>query len=405
LAGIHAALHNDIFIKILNLEIAKEAWNKLKEEYQGSERTKKMKVLNLIREFEALKMKETESVREFSDKISKVVAQIRLLGEDLSDERVVEKILVCLPEMFEAKISSLEENKNFSEITVAELVNVLQASEQRRSLRMEENVEGAFLASNKGKNRSFKSFGKKKFPPCPHCKKDTHLDKFCWYRPGVKCRACNQLGHVEKVCKNKTNQQEQQARVVEDHQEDEEQLFKASCYLACSSKETWLIDSGCTNHITNNVSLFKELDESFYSKVVVGNEQHVEVKGKGVVVVETLSGIKYISDVLFVPEINQSLLSVGQMMEKNYSLHFKDMKCTTFDPFGSKSMIVEMKRKSFLVEWKRTSLRVFPSRVDANFSAQKRGTLNDNYARCNIAMLETARYTEAAYFEGYKVTK
>ena len=171
MAGIHAALHNDIFIKILNLEIAKEAWNKLKEEYQGSERTKKMKVLNLIREFEALKMKETESVREFSDKISKVVAQIRLLGEDLSDERVVEKILVCLPEMFEAKISSLEENKNFSEITVAELVNVLQASEQRRSLRMEENVEGAFLASNKGKNRSFKSFGKKKFPPCPHCKK------------------------------------------------------------------------------------------------------------------------------------------------------------------------------------------------------------------------------------------
>jgi len=76
------------------------------------------------------------------------------LGEDLSDQTVVEIILVCLQEMFEAKISSLEENKNFSEITVAELVNALQASEQRRSLRMEENVEGAFLASNKGK-RSF----------------------------------------------------------------------------------------------------------------------------------------------------------------------------------------------------------------------------------------------------------
>ena len=65
LAIIHAALHDDIFIKILNLEIAKEAWNKLKEEYQGSERTKKMKVLDLIREFEALKMKETETVRVF----------------------------------------------------------------------------------------------------------------------------------------------------------------------------------------------------------------------------------------------------------------------------------------------------------------------------------------------------
>jgi len=209
---------------------------------------------------------------------------------------------------------------------------------------------------------------------------------------------------VERVCKNKTNRQEQQARVVEHHQEDEEQLFKASCYLACSSNETWLIDSGCINHTTNNVSFFKELDESFFSKVVIGNGQHVEVKDKGVVAVETLSGIKYISDVLFVPEINQSLLSVGQMMEKNYSLHFKDMKCTIFYPSGSKLMIVGMSGKSFPVEWKKTSLHVFPSRVDANLSAQKRGTLDGNYARCNIAMLETARYTEAANFEGCKVT-
>jgi len=62
--------------------------------------------------------------------------------------------------------------------------------------------------------------------------------------PWVKYRACNQLRHIEKVCKNKTNQQEQQVRVVKHHQENEDQLFKASYYLACSNNETWLIDSG-----------------------------------------------------------------------------------------------------------------------------------------------------------------
>lgn len=56
---INVALHDDMFIKILNLKAAKEAWDKLKEEFQASERTKKMQVLNLIREFEALKLKET----------------------------------------------------------------------------------------------------------------------------------------------------------------------------------------------------------------------------------------------------------------------------------------------------------------------------------------------------------
>nr|KYP40246.1 hypothetical protein KK1_038439 [Cajanus cajan] len=103
LAIIQAAVHDDVFIKILNLDTAKEAWDKLKEEFQGSERTRRMKVLNLRREFEAIKMKEAETVKEFADRLSKVVTQIRLLGEELSDQRVVEKILVCLPERFESK--------------------------------------------------------------------------------------------------------------------------------------------------------------------------------------------------------------------------------------------------------------------------------------------------------------
>ena len=126
-----------------------------------------MKVLNLRREFEAIKMKEAETVKEFADRLSKVVTNIRLLGEELSDQKVVEKILVCLPERFESKISSLEENKDFSQITVVELVNALQATEHRRSLRMQENVEGAFVANRKGKahgsiNSRKKSFGGKK---------------------------------------------------------------------------------------------------------------------------------------------------------------------------------------------------------------------------------------------------
>ncbi|KHN31154.1 hypothetical protein glysoja_012804 [Glycine soja] len=123
-----------------------------------------MKVLNLRREFEAIKMKEAETVKEFADRLSKVVTNIRLLGEELSDQKVVEKILVCLQERFD---SSLEENKDFSQITVVELVNALQATEHRRSLRMQENVEGAFVANRKGKahgsiNSRKKSFGGKK---------------------------------------------------------------------------------------------------------------------------------------------------------------------------------------------------------------------------------------------------
>ena len=64
----------------------------------------------------------------------------------------------------------------------------------------------------------------------------------------------------------------------------------------CNSAETkdssWLIDSGCTNHITTDLSLFRDLDKSYLSKVRIGNGDSVKVEGKGAIEVETLSGTK-----------------------------------------------------------------------------------------------------------------
>jgi hypothetical protein len=42
------------------------------------------------------------------------VNQVRLLGEDFPDSRIVKKVLVNLPEKFEHKICSLEDSKDFS---------------------------------------------------------------------------------------------------------------------------------------------------------------------------------------------------------------------------------------------------------------------------------------------------
>ena len=66
-------------------------------------------------------MKDYEVLKEFSDRLLKVVNQIRILGEDLSDRRVVEKVLISLPERFEAKISSLEESKDLNQISSLEV--------------------------------------------------------------------------------------------------------------------------------------------------------------------------------------------------------------------------------------------------------------------------------------------
>ena len=73
------------------------------------------------------KMKETKVVKDYTDRLLMLVNKIMMLGEEFFDTRVVEKLLVTLPERFESKISSLEESKDLLIITLAELFNALQA--------------------------------------------------------------------------------------------------------------------------------------------------------------------------------------------------------------------------------------------------------------------------------------
>jgi len=65
-----------------------------------------------------------------------------------------------MPEKYESKISSLEESKDLTNISLGELVNALKAQEQRRSMRLEESMHGGFQARAQyqegGKDKRFK---------------------------------------------------------------------------------------------------------------------------------------------------------------------------------------------------------------------------------------------------------
>jgi len=84
----------------MTCETAKEAWDKLKEEFEGNNRVKSVRLLALKRKFELLKMKDSDSVKEYSSKLMEIVNQIRILGETFPDQKVVEKILISLPDKF-----------------------------------------------------------------------------------------------------------------------------------------------------------------------------------------------------------------------------------------------------------------------------------------------------------------
>jgi len=57
--------------------------------------------------------------------------------------------------------------------------------------------------------------------------------------------------------------------------------------------------------------IFVEMDTSVRTQVKMGNRVMVETKGKGIIGVQTKKGKRLIHDVLYVPDLNQSLLSLG----------------------------------------------------------------------------------------------
>ena len=166
-ACLFAGVSPMVFTRIMSLKSAKEIWDYLKTEYEGDERIRGIQTLNLIREFELQKMKESKSVKEYSDRLLSIANKVRLLGSMLKDSRIVEKLLVIVPERFEATITTLENTKDLSKISLTELLNALQAQEQRRGMRQDGAVEGALLVKHEG---GWRNKGRN-YPPCKHCNK------------------------------------------------------------------------------------------------------------------------------------------------------------------------------------------------------------------------------------------
>ncbi len=103
------------------------------------------------------------------------------------------------------------------------------------------------------------------------------------------------FGHLQKDCRLLKNNQ--QANFTEE-KEGEGSLFYA-CQHVSEKNDTWFLDSGCSNHMTPEKEIFIDIDTSFSSKVKMGNGVVVDVKGNGIVGVETKRGLKQIHDVLF----------------------------------------------------------------------------------------------------------
>eukprot|EP01018_Ginkgo_biloba_P007340 Gb_41815 [translate_table: standard] len=123
--------------------------------------------------------------------------------------------------------------------------------------------------------------------------------------------------------------------------------------------------------MTYNVELFKEIKEDTKeNKVVLGDNNTQEVKGKGVVSIKIETGeTKNILDVLLVLGLKMNLLLVEKMMEQDYKLEFDNGECLIKD---------KMKKVKVVAKGELTADRLFKLVIPPQPYVLKKTTIDES---------------------------
>lgn len=110
---------------------------------------------------------------------------------------------------------------------------------------------------------------------CYHCKKYGHKKAQCWLRG-------KEINLVEQL--------------------EVSNLFMVKSETDIGQGSVWIVESGCSNHLTGERSLFHDLKEVKGQIVKLGDDKELQVARKGSVVINSSSGkISILNEIQYVP--------------------------------------------------------------------------------------------------------
>ena len=128
------------------------------------------------------------------------------------------------------------------------------------------------------------------------------------------------------------------------------------------SPKVWYLNSGCSNHMSGNETLFSFIDKSFKFEIKMGNNGTLPVVGKGSIMVRTKKDEKKeIQNVYFAPSMKHNLMSIGQLIQNGYKVLMENDKCVIQEKDGSKNLLAAVQM---------TKNKMFPLKIETCFSSQ-----------------------------------
>ncbi|XP_057417996.1 uncharacterized protein LOC130712175 [Lotus japonicus] len=278
-------------------------------------------------------MKSDESIADYLSRLGSLTSQMKSNGEDLTEQSIVEKVLRTLTPKFDMIVVAIEETMDLSQLKLEDLSKKwkkgkFKSQKENFSSKEKSDLEDRPEPSSTRGGDSGKFSGKKKTTD----------------RSQVQCFRCEKFGHYAYECKKfrggsnkgKTPKKaEEEANLVQDDSDSDPVMLMATTCESGKDSEVWYLDTGCSNHMTGRRRWFSEFDATRKTVVRLADSSKMMTEGVGKIALEMEGGKPaFIENVLFVPGMECNLISVGQLIEKGFSVDIQRRTLKLFVPKG-----------------------------------------------------------------------
>nr|XP_004514601.1 uncharacterized protein LOC101489282 [Cicer arietinum] len=137
-----------------------------------------------------------------------------------------------------------------------------------------------------------------------------------------------------------------------DNSDSDEVLLMASTSMEDDYLGLRYLDTRCSNHMTDHKDSFVIIDEKVKREIRFADNSTITAEGVDKILIQRRDGKQsFICDVLYLPNMKNNLLSLGQLLEKGYSINMENRQMKMFD--SAKRLILKAplsKNRTFKIE-------------------------------------------------------